>query len=63
MSKRTVLVYPWIGDKFGHSCKACDEHFFESSITMRIYQDKRYIDTDLFLNNKHLIKGEDIAFN
>ena len=62
MSKRTVLIYPWIDDKFWHSCKAGDEHFFESDITIRIYQDKRYIDTDLFLSNKQLIKGEVIDY-
>ena len=56
MSKRTVLVYPWIGDEFCHSYKAGDEHFFESAITIGIYQDDRYIDTDLFLGNKYLIK-------
>ena len=63
MSKGTVLVYPWIGDEFCHSCKAGDEHFFESAITIGIYQYDRYIDIDLFPSNKHLIKWEDIDFS
>jgi propanol-preferring alcohol dehydrogenase len=58
-----VLLYPWIGDEFCHSCKDGDEHLGESPKTLGIYQDGGYADLILVPNYKHLIKLEVIDFN
>ena len=58
-----VLIYPWIGDEFCHSCKDGNEHLCESPKTLGIYQDGGYADLILVPNYKYLIKLEDIDFN
>ena len=46
-----------------HSCKAGDEHLYESPLTLGLYQDGGYADLILVSNYKHLIKLENADFN